>query len=118
MAKKSRSPARAKTSSRGKAPSKAKPKAKPRAKPKAKSKARSAPARKPAASRVAARPQTPALPKDLEARLMALALEMEKPMDALTLQALSEFADAWEEHFRTVKSLQEDDRIQLNVAPE
>lgn len=58
------------------------------------------------------------VPKDLEARLMALALEMEKNMDAVILQALSEFADAWEDHFRTLLSLAEDDRMQLVVKPE
>lgn len=106
MAKKSRkSSPRAKAAAKRKA---AKSKSKPVRKA-AKSKSKAKPAPRKAAS---------SLPKDLEARLMALALEMQMTMDALTLQALSEFADAWEDHFRTVKTLQEDDRIQLVVKPE
>ena len=71
---------------------------------------------KPAASKNALAGQ--ALPKDLEKRLWSLAKQMEKTMGALMLQALCEFADAWEEHYRTVKALQDDDRVQLAVKPE
>ena len=53
--------------------------------------------------------------KDLERRLAALAKQMQKSMDAVLVQAMCEFADAWEDHFRTVKNLQDDDRIQLSV---
>ena len=60
----------------------------------------------------------PLLPKDLEKRLRTLARQMEKTMDGLILQALCEFADAWEDHFRTVQSLQDDDRVVLSVKPE
>jgi predicted DNA-binding protein len=58
------------------------------------------------------------LSKDLERRLAALATQMQKSMDAVLMQALCEFADAWEDHFRTVKNLQDDDRIQLSVKPD
>jgi hypothetical protein len=58
------------------------------------------------------------LPRDLHGRLTALARQMEKTMDALMLQALCEFADAWEDHFRTVRALQADDRVQVAVKPE
>lgn len=74
------------------------------------------------AKATATKPKTkaakPLLPKDLEKRLVTLARQMEKTMDGLMLQALCEFADAWEDHFRTVKSLQDDDRIVLSVKPE
>jgi hypothetical protein len=74
------------------------------------------------AKTTATKPKTkavkPLLPKDLETRLFGLARQMEKTMDALMLQALCEFADAWEDHFRTVKSLQDDGRIVLSVTPE
>jgi hypothetical protein len=53
---------------------------------------------------------------ELDARLQALALSMEKTMEELLLQALTEFADAWEDHQRTVAALRDtDDRVQLAV---
>lgn len=55
------------------------------------------------------------MPADLERRLMALAVQMEKTLDAVLLQALCEFADAWEDHFQTVRALQDDDRVQVAV---
>lgn len=55
------------------------------------------------------------MPADLERRLMALAVQMEKTLDAVLLQALCEFADAWEDHFQTVEALQDDDRVQVAV---
>jgi hypothetical protein len=59
------------------------------------------------------------VPADLESRLLALALQMEKTFDAVLVQALSEFADAWEDHFRTVAALADDgDRVQLSNRPE
>jgi len=72
-------------------------------------------AKKPAAKNAKA---GQALPKDLEKRLIALARKMEKTMDGVVLQALNEFADAWEDHFRTVTSLQDDDRMVLSVKAE
>ncbi|MDX2221618.1 MAG: hypothetical protein SFV21_02650 [Rhodospirillaceae bacterium] len=58
------------------------------------------------------------VPADLESRLLALALQMEKTFDAVLLQALAEFADAWEDHFRTVAALaDDDDRVQLSNRP-
>ncbi len=80
-----------------------------------KPKAKPAQAKKPTAKNAAAQP---ALPKELEKRLKTLARQMKKTMDALLLQALCEFADAWEDHFRTMKDLEDDDRIQLSVKPE
>ena len=82
-------------------------------KPKAKSKIKAKP--KPKANNA---PAAPALPAALQKRLGALAKQMNKSMAALTVQALSEFADTWEDHFRTVKELQDDDRIQLAVKPD
>ncbi|MBL8630495.1 MAG: hypothetical protein JNM81_12735 [Rhodospirillaceae bacterium] len=75
----------------------------------------------PKAKTKARRPQRTetVLPKDLEARLMALAAQMDKTMDALLLQALCEFADAWEDHYRTINVLaDEDERVQIVVKPE
>jgi predicted transcriptional regulator len=52
----------------------------------------------------------------LQARLSVLAKGMERTMDELLLQALTEFADTWEEHQRTVDALNaEDDRMQIVV---
>ncbi len=59
------------------------------------------------------------LPQELEARLMALAIQMDQSMDAVLIQALCEFADAWEDHFRTVNVMvEEDERVQIVVKPE
>jgi hypothetical protein len=103
---KARSKAKTRTAPKAKAPSKTKAKAKPKTKIKAKTAQRAAPAVR-------------ALPRDLESRLLALALQMDKTMDALMLQALCEFADAWEDHYRTIASMNdEDDRIQLVVKPD
>jgi predicted HicB family RNase H-like nuclease len=53
----------------------------------------------------------------LEQRLRALAVLMQKPLNQLMDQALSEFADNWEEHMRTLHTLGDDsDRMQI-VAP-
>jgi predicted transcriptional regulator len=76
------------------------------------------PARKPA--RKAARKPgaisvqvTPAL----EARLNALAANMSTVVDALLVQALTEFVETWEDHQRTVAALNDgSDRLQV-VAP-
>ncbi|MCB2106290.1 MAG: hypothetical protein KDE14_01260 [Rhodobacteraceae bacterium] len=110
---------------RAKKKTKAKNKAKTKVKAKAKSgaKAKKAPAKKKSAAKKAkprARPpetmETLTVPADLDARLSALAEQMEMTFDALLLQALCEFADAWEDHFRTVAALAEDDdRVQLSV---
>lgn len=58
------------------------------------------------------------LSADLAKRLAALAKIMNLSMEALTVQALREFAETWEEHHRTMQELQDDDRIQLSVKPE
>ncbi|MSO97387.1 MAG: hypothetical protein EXR11_04090 [Rhodospirillaceae bacterium] len=92
-----------------------KSKTKPKASKPSRAKAKPIKAKTAAAKNAAAKP---ALPKDLEKRLWSLAKQMEKTMGALMLQALCEFADAWEEHCRTVKALQDDDRVQLAVKPE
>jgi hypothetical protein len=53
----------------------------------------------------------------LEQRLRGLAALMDKPLDQLLDQALTEFADNWEEHMRTLRTLGDDsDRMQV-VAP-
>jgi len=55
----------------------------------------------------------------LQGRLRAVADNMAKPLDEVLTQALTEFADNWEDHFRTVNALNsEDDRMQLVVKPE
>lgn len=53
----------------------------------------------------------------LEARLKALANGLAKPLETVLVQAMTEFADTWEDHLRTVKALDDgNDRMQL-VAP-
>jgi len=56
------------------------------------------------------------LPPVLHDRLKALSGLMDMPMEAVMRQALSEFADTWEDHHRTVAALAEgSDRMQLVV---
>jgi predicted transcriptional regulator len=85
-------------------------------KPKSKSKTKAKTKAKTKTKKNARPSQT--LPPALQKRLAALAKLMNTSMAALTVQALSEFADTWEDHFRNVKALQDDDRIQLAVKPE
>ncbi len=55
----------------------------------------------------------------LQGRLRALASSMQKPLAEILTQALSEFAENWEDHMRTVEALDSgDDRMQLVVTPE
>jgi predicted transcriptional regulator len=57
-----------------------------------------------------------AVSQDLEARLEDLAKSMRKSMDEILIQAVSEFADTWEDHQRVVETLaDEDDRLQIVV---
>ena len=59
---------------------------------------------------------TLALPPALHDRLRALANAMGLTMEGVLRQALSEFADTWEEHHRTVATLGDPtDRVQLRV---
>jgi len=59
------------------------------------------------------------LPPALEVRLRFLAGDMRKSVDELVILALTEFADNWEDHMRTVSALaSEDDRVQLSVPQE
>jgi hypothetical protein len=90
---------------------------------KAKSKSKGAAAKRPAKTviRPKRRPVAKggaALPGDLERRLLALARKMNKSMAALTLQALCEFADAWEDHFKTMRAMADDDRVRISVKTE
>ena len=56
------------------------------------------------------------LPPVLHDRLKGLSDLMDMPMEAVLRQALTEFADTWEDHHRTVASLSEgSDRMQLVV---
>lgn len=56
---------------------------------------------------------------ELDARLRELATQMNKTLEEVLIQALTEFADNWEDHLRTVNALNEgDDRVQLSVPPE
>jgi hypothetical protein len=100
-------------------------KARAQARPAAKRK----PARKGTAKRKAARTAPPrtvtvvipqmitlSLPPVLHDRLKALSRAMDLPMEGVVRQALTEFADTWEDHHRTVAALAEtSDRVQLAV---
>ncbi|TAL00127.1 MAG: hypothetical protein EPO08_14535 [Rhodospirillaceae bacterium] len=56
------------------------------------------------------------LPPVLHDRLKGLSELMDMPMEAVMRQALTEFADTWEDHHRTVAALAEgSDRMQLVV---
>ena len=56
------------------------------------------------------------LPPVLHDRLKGLSKHMNLPMEAVMRQALTEFADTWEDHHRTVAALAEgSDRMQLVV---
>lgn len=53
---------------------------------------------------------------ELDNRLRDLAIAMNKSLEEILLQALTEFADNWEDHMNTVSVLgAEDDRVQLAV---
>jgi len=53
---------------------------------------------------------------ELDNRLRELATEMNKSLEEVLIQALTEFADNWEDHLRTVRNLSAaDDRVQLSV---
>jgi hypothetical protein len=104
---------------------------------KTKAKKKAAPSRPPAKKTSAAKPKPAAkakpaaarfvkvivpqhitldLPPVLHDRLRALSKVMDLPMEAVIRQALSEFADTWEDHHRTVSALAAtDDRMQLVV---
>lgn len=93
---------------------KAKPARKAAAKTRAKAPARKAP--KPSSKREGLAIKTdPAL----EARLRMLATRMGKDLPALIVQALTEFADNWEDHMQTVQALKDtEDRVHLTVPKE
>jgi hypothetical protein len=97
---------------------KAKPARKPAAKARAKAPAKKAPPKAPkkASKRVGLAIKTdPAL----EARLRMLATKMGKDLPALIVQALTEFADNWEDHMQTVQALKDtEDRVHLTVPKE
>ncbi|MGE4062337.1 MAG: hypothetical protein AB7E79_03125 [Rhodospirillaceae bacterium] len=53
---------------------------------------------------------------ELDTRLRELATHMNKSLEEVLIQALTEFADNWEDHLRTVRTLNAgDDRMQLSV---
>jgi hypothetical protein len=55
----------------------------------------------------------------LEARLRMLGTKMGKSLEAVIVQALSEFADNWEDHMQTVAALRDtEDRVHLSVPKE
>jgi predicted transcriptional regulator len=98
---------------------KSKAKVKRPASKKAAKKAVKEPAKKKRAPRRAAPDMTFMVSPELDARLQALADSMGKSLDEILLQALTEFADTWEDHQRTIAVLAEgDDRIQLVVPQE
>ena len=56
---------------------------------------------------------------ELDGRLRDLATQMNKSLEQILVQALPEFADNWEDHLRTVRTLNAgDDRMQLSVPDE
>lgn len=80
-----------------------------------------APARKAPRMVVVVVPQhiTLDLPPVLHDRLKALSMMMDMPMEAVMRQALTEFADTWEDHHRTVAALADtSDRMQVVVKDE
>ncbi|MBL8645449.1 MAG: hypothetical protein JNK21_16065 [Rhodospirillaceae bacterium] len=95
-----------------------KAKSKP-AKGKTKAKAKPKAVKKSAGKAAKTKPAS-AIPADLEKRLKALAKQMDTTLDAVMLQALCEFADAWEDHFRnvTVLTAEEEERVQIVVKPD
>ena len=53
---------------------------------------------------------------ELDTRLRDLATAMNRSLEEILIQALTEFADNWEDHMRTVGALRaDDDRVQLAV---
>lgn len=53
---------------------------------------------------------------ELDARLRNLAAQMDLTLEEVLIQAMTEFADNWEDHMRTVRNLNAgDDRMQLSV---
>lgn len=56
------------------------------------------------------------VPLELDARLRNLAAQMNLSLEEVLIQAMTEFADNWEDHVRTVRNLNAgDDRMQLSV---
>lgn len=56
---------------------------------------------------------------ELDTRLRTLATQMGKTLEDVLIQALTEFADNWEDHLHVVKNLNAgDDRMQLSVRDE
>lgn len=85
----------------------------------AKPQARKAPPKK--AAKRASKREGLAIKTDpaLEARLRMLATKMGKDLPALIVQALTEFADNWEDHMQTVQALKDtEDRVHLTVPKE
>jgi len=60
------------------------------------------------------------LAPDLAARLSALAKRMDQPADACLAQAVAEYCESWEEHYRLMDdpALSEDERESLRVVNE
>jgi predicted transcriptional regulator len=115
MAKKKKPARKPATKARGKKivkKAKAKTVKKAAAKPPAKKAKKAAPAKGPEGLRVNVSPQ-------LESRLKALAKSMDITLAQVLIQAVTEFAETWEDHQRTVAALSEgDDRMQLVVPQE
>jgi hypothetical protein len=86
-------------------------KRKPAAAPRRKGAAKKRPVKKSAADGVRL-----GVSPDLDTRLRLLATKMGKSLEEVLIQALTEFADNWEDHLRTLTVLnQGDDRMQLAV---
>ncbi len=100
-----------------KAPEKKAPQKKPqRKKPQQKKVQQKKKAAKKAVKRPVARGMHIDLPPDLKVRIESLAASMGKTLDQVLVQAVSEFADTWEDHQRVIEALDEgDDRVQIVV---
>ncbi len=99
----------------GKKPARVAPKKKTVAKPKPAA-ARSAKSAPPTVKKSSGGGVQLGVSLELDTRLRELATHMNKSLAEVLIQALTEFADNWEDHLRTVKSLNAgDDRMQLSV---
>ncbi len=84
-----------------------------------KSAAKKSPSKKRAVKKSAADGVRLGVSLELDARLRNLAVQMDLSLEEVLIQAMTEFADNWEDHMRTVRNLSAgDDRMQLAVPDE
>ena len=112
MAAKRKAPSKSKTKNKKAKPAAKKPTLKPGPKKSAPKKPSKKAAAKPAGFVIKTDPA-------VEARLRMLATKMGKSLEAVIAQALTEFADNWEDHMQTVAALRDtEDRVHLSVPKE